>query len=313
MRYLFTLLLLFVGIPTMALAQTLAPDLSIEAAPSNPQPGQSVTLTARSYGMDVNQATLSWNYNGSSIAQGAGKTSITITAPQAGNAGIVTVTAISTGTPSANASIVLRPASIDLLWEAADAYTPPFYKGKALLPIGGLLRVTAIPSTSTPKNLSFSWQRNGSALENLSGVGKSSIVIRNNILNPQEKVDVSASGGVFTGGATTRLTPSDPIAVAYENRDGFITYTKGFARTITLGSSGTILHIEPYYFSLPKNNMSDLLITSIIDGQTVSSSQQNELALSHPATARSSILNITITTVAYSLQHLEKSFTLLFN
>lgn len=313
MKYLLATLCALVCIPTLLFAQTLGSDLSVDIVPSNPQPGQTVTLTAKSYSVDINQATLSWNYNGKAIAQGVGKTSVSVVAPNAGVPAVVTVTMGGLGMESTSASVVLRPASVDLLWEAADAYTPPFYKGKALVPVGGILRFTAIPSASAPKSLSYTWERNGSALADVSGYGKSSILIRNDALNPQESIDVSATTGTFSGVGSIKVAPYAPLAIAYKTNDGFIDYANGNDSTIRLTTPGTVLHFEPYYFSTPGSITSDLAISTTVDGESVTTVPQNELALSRPDNATQSTLKLAIATVAYSLQHLEKTFTLLFN
>lgn len=313
MKYLLATLYVLLCIPTLLWAQTLAPDLSIDVVPSNPQPGQTVMLTARSYAVDINQATLSWNYNGKAIAQGVGKTSVSVVAPQAGTSGVITVSATGMGMENASASIAIRPASIDLLWEAVDAYTPPFYKGKALFPVGGVLRLSALPSISAPKNLSYAWQRNGSALPDVSGYEKSSILIRNNPLSPQENITVNATTGTFSGGGSIKPSPHAPLAIAYRVYDGFIDYANGYDTTVRIATRGAVLHFEPYYFSTPASIASDLAISTTVDGESVSSVPQNELALSRPDNVPQSTLKLAITTVAYSLQHLEKTFTLLFN
>ncbi|HWC57404.1 MAG TPA: hypothetical protein VG621_00415, partial [Candidatus Paceibacterota bacterium] len=117
----FVYLLIVIGTLGSAHAQ-VTPDISLDTIPLNPQPGDTVTVTATSYGADLSQATLSWVYNGKSAGAGIGKTSISVVAPAAGSTATVTVTVNGGVASGVSASIVLRPGSVDLLWEAADAY-----------------------------------------------------------------------------------------------------------------------------------------------------------------------------------------------
>lgn len=307
MKYLCAILLALLITTHLAHAQALAPDLSLEISPGNPAPGAVTTITARSYGSDLNQLSVSWTYNGTAVAQGLGKTSIRVAAPAAGTTGVI----VATTSEGASATAVLRPASIDLLWEAADAYTPPFYKGKALLPIGGMLRVTAIPAASTSKSLSYTWQRNGSAVDAQSGFGRTSITLKNDPLNASERINVTAGTGSYAATNTLNLNVYAPLALAYENKDGYIDYAHGYTSTIPFNKSGALLHFEPYYFSVPRSVESDLTTSLSVNKEQISSS--NEIAISRPETGTQSTLTFDATTRVYSLQHLSKTFTLLFN
>lgn len=155
---------LFFSVCSLVLATSLVAhaqvvDVSIEMVPTDPKPGETVTLTAKSYGSDINQSVVSWSYNGKVIASGTGRTSVSVVTPASGAVGTVTVTVNSPGLQQGGATLTLRPGSLDLLWEAVDAYTPPFYKGKALLPVGGAVKLTAIPAPSAPRNLSYNWSK----------------------------------------------------------------------------------------------------------------------------------------------------------
>ncbi len=300
-------------IPHVARAQ-ISTDISIDVIPNNPEPGSTVTLTASSYSADLSQASITWTYNNVVIARGVGRTTVSVIAPASGATGVVSMNASGSGIENASTSVVLRPASVDVLWEAADAYTPPFYKGKALLPVNGLLRFTAIPSASAPSGVTYTWSRNGSAVPEQSGYNKSSLLVTQNEFTPQETTEVSLSGGVFAGTGLTRVTAlQSPSLVAYQNREGFVDYAHGYNKTIPFTQTGIVLHFEPYYFSAPQGILNNLSFAMTIDGQTVTPSRANEIGLSRPNTAVQSTINLAITTVAYSLQHIEKQFTLLFN
>ncbi len=316
MRRFFLLALLAMSVcllGTPLFAQEIPADISIDTIPLNPTPGQTVLLRAGSFGVDLTQATLTWTYNGRTVSNGVGNTSVSVVAPAAGSSSTVTVQVTGIGLQSGTASIVLHPASLDLLWEAVDAYAPPFYKGKALAPVGGIVHVSAIPAASAPKGISFAWSRNGSALPDASGYGKSSIYFKQSALNATESVSVTASAGSYGGTGDIHLSPTDPMVITYQNKEGYIDYANGYANSFTLNNPGVVLHFEPYYFSIPRDIQSDLQIDTTIDGAAVSPTRKNEIGISHPAQSGKSTIQLALSTVAYSLQSLQKTFMLLFN
>lgn len=312
MKYFIALFATIVLLPLHIYAQTLAPDIALEVSPSNPQPGKSVTITARSYELDTAQTFFSWTYNGSIIAEGTGKTSVQVVAPNAGVSGTITVRATGVGIQETTASTTLRPASIDLLWEAVDAYTPPFYKGKALFPVGGIVRAVAIPSTAAPKQLSYTWKRNTFTQEASSGYEKTSFIFRNDPLQTQENIEVSVVSGGFSGASRIKLQPYAPVALWYEVIDGMVQVAKGYNEQLSTKKSGIVLRIEPYYFSVPNTIEKDLGFSLTVNKEEIGQETQREFAFSHPGQSQKNVFSFGITTTAYSLQHLEKLFTLIF-
>ncbi len=313
--FIFILLVSFVGFGGVVLhttAQNTA-DVSLTVEPFNPLPGSPATIRLVSYGVDLDQSLINWSYNGTTVASGTGKRTITVTAPAAGSTGLISATVSASGFASASASVLLRPASVDLLWEAADATTPPFYKGKAMLPDGGRLRFTALPAASSSQ-LSYAWTRNSSALPDVSGFGKSSITLKQNILTGSERIEVAVTGGLFSGAGAVSVIPKATAIVAYKNNDGFIDYANGFTNAIPVRESGAVLHFEPYYFSVPQNISSDIEVVMTSGGQEVGQSTNPiELAIGRPDKGGQSALTVAMNTTLYSLQYTEKAFTILFD
>lgn len=312
MKKLLVILAFFVIVPTLH-AQTTA-GISLSTIPTDPNPGQSVRIDAQSFDIDLDQTTLTWRYNGRVIDGGMGRKSITITAPTSGSVGTISMTATGAGFGSTTVTAVLRPASIDLLWEAVDSYTPPFYKGRALPSTNSLIRVTGIPSASAPKQLVYNWSRNNSVLGASSGFGKSSLLFRNSELEPTESISLIAGSGTFNGTASTTITPGEPSVVAYQKEEGFIDYANGSSSEVHTGQNGLVLRFEPYFFSIPVSIVRNLSFV-IIENDTVVTNEgvQNELSLSAPETRGSAIFTVAINTVAYTLQQLSRSFTINFN
>jgi hypothetical protein len=292
---------------------TLESDISIGTIPLNPRAGESVTLELKSYSSDLTQASIVWRYNGTIIASGIGRTRVGTTAPKSGVATISASVSGSTVTPSTTA-ISLRGGGVDLLWEAADSYTPPFYKGKALLAPNGWVRATAIPTATAPKNLSYEWSRNDSAIENASGYNKNSLVFKNETLKPQEAISVSVGNSTFTAQKNITLTPQNPGIIAYQTKEGFIDYGHGFTTSLTTTASGIVLRFEPYFFSVPTSTTSDLSF-EIQNGDTAltGDTAPNEISLSAPDEKGESDILVTVRTTLYSLQNTTTRFKVLFN
>jgi hypothetical protein len=311
-----TLIIIVVGGAVFVHAQdaTETIDLTLSNIPLNPQPLQQVTISAQSYSTDLTQDSLVWTYNGQSLASGIGLTQVTVTAPASGVTGTITLTVSGNDISATSASLVLRPASVDLLWEGADSYTPPFYKGRALPSTGAIIRVVAIPTINSPTDLTYNWSQNGDAVPDSSGYDKSSFLFLNNILDTTEHIEVSEENGGFSGDGSIDITPGDPTVVGYLNNSGYIDYANGSTDMITSNANGAIVHIEPYYFSAPHGISQDLNVafSDSNNSPLASGDFENELRLSRPDGGGESQFNITVSTIKYSLQNVSRVFSINF-
>lgn len=72
--------------------------------------------------------------------------------------------------------------NVTLVWEA-QTYTPPFYKGKALLTDGGDVKIYAIPPTTlgNPLELGYVWKKDGQVINDASGVGRNFFIHESSI------------------------------------------------------------------------------------------------------------------------------------
>lgn len=314
MKYFLGVLALIVGITSSVHAQTID-DLSITASPSNPTPGKAVTFTIESYITDINQASIVWKYNDKVIDGGIGKKSITVNAPSAGSVALVTATASGAGFSSTTTSFTMRPGSIDLVWEAVDVYIPPFYKGKALASINSMLRVVAIPSASAPKQINYTWSRDNTVLGSFSGIGKSSLLFRNSELNTVESIGVTGQSANFNGTVSTTIPFTSPTVVVYQKEDGFINYARGFSNLFSTTEPGVILRIEPFFFSVPTASLLKSLVFTVMQNQVTitNPTTANELYLAAPVSGGTSTVQITVETIAETLQNAIKNFTITFN
>ncbi|HRH24809.1 MAG TPA: hypothetical protein PLQ20_00520 [Candidatus Paceibacterota bacterium] len=306
----FIFLTIFAGKSTYA--QLLPEDISISLFPNNPKPGQIISATVESFGVDLSRVKVSWYYNDKLIASGIGKTETKITSPAFGQKASLLVR-VSGGGSDSETSVVISSSELDIIWEAVDSYTPPFYKGKALAPIGTKIKAVAVPSVGGLKNLSYTWSHNGSVIKALSGTNKDSLTIKTDALSQRESFSASVSGGTFEGQGEASLDLRDPSAVLYAKSNGFVDYANGFTNLLPINSAGLTLRIEPFNITVGKNISDSLDVSFDIEGEVFRGEiLPQELAITKPENPGQSSLKINISSLKEKLQVVKRAFTLSF-
>ena len=228
--------------------------VAISLMPAHPGPNDAVKLTAHSPVFDLVTSTLVWSIDGKVITQGVGADTTALVAGGLGSQTevVVHVTARDGTTASQAARIV--PTELDLL-SGSDSYTPPFYRGKALPSAGSSVSLQAIPRFIRPDGsafsvgeLMFTWKKNGQVMGNLSGTGKSAIIIPSPVLYGRDTVSVLAasSDGVYAGEAFTSIAAVDPMIVLYEDHPLY-----GVLLGDALGASAFIPESEMTFAAIP--------------------------------------------------------------
>ena len=140
-NYLLIIILLITASPLTSFGQTATPDasgLQMTINPENPEPFQGVTVDLISYAYDLDRSKITWFVNDVKKETNMGLKSQTV---QAGRNGQKTIIKASVATPNDGVKEIeafFIPSLVDLIYESL-AYTPPFYKGKALNPNKELL------------------------------------------------------------------------------------------------------------------------------------------------------------------------------
>ncbi|MEN9621613.1 MAG: hypothetical protein RLZZ67_47 [Candidatus Parcubacteria bacterium] len=276
--------------------------VTFRMVPEYPNPNQRVTLTAQSFNTDLNKAIFKWFVNDRVYKEGVGIKEIDI---NSGNAGSFTAVRVQIKTPDFGTienAFSFRPAEVTLLYEA-DTYTPPFYKVKALHSFNGAFKVTAIPEffdvsgkRINPKDLIYTWKKNGEVVGAASGFGKDSyIASQTSYLRDGEEVSVEVSSPreSLAGSAFITIKPSVPEIIFYENSPLYgVVYEKALQSTYRLIDEEFTLRAEPLSMSTD-NPLSGLLsLTWDMNGSTVSNfSNKNEITLRKTGTTggRSSV------------------------
>lgn len=276
------------------------PTVSIASAPVFPQPFQTVTVYIQDSSAQYTSTPITWVVNGKQYASEIGKTSIEIIAGDNGSQTSVTAILSPAGRSQISRSIVIKPTVVDMVWQA-QSYTPPFYKGKALLSYQGTIKVTAIPTFYSgsallkAENLVYTWTLNDRVLGSLSGYGKNTLELSSDIIQQTMLVSVvvSSRDNTIQGQGRTVINPQSPAIVVYENNPLYGTlYNQVLSSQFTLKNPEIGLTATPFFFSnnAPHAFPTSYLIWSINGQESLTS---NNLTLRKPSSGSGST-NISI-------------------
>lgn len=244
--------------------------IAISINPPHPEPHQEITASLAGYGVVVNEAHISWFVDGDLVSSGTGVTSIKTKLGAAGSQKVISVRIEPTNMAAFTRSMVIVPNTVDLLWEAVDSYTPPFYRGKALPSYDSIVKVTAISdifdasgSKVNSNELVYSWSLNGRNrdLSEYSGYGSTTAYAFASFLNKGHLVSVAItniSRGIDAR-KTTLFSLHDPEIIFYKKEPlGGINYEVAVTSRTSIDQNGAVrLVAEPYSFDM-RNGFSDL-------------------------------------------------------
>lgn len=248
MRVLVTALAL--TMPLMAAAAgipVLQPSLEISAAPTVPLPGQSVTITVRSYSGNQDETAYLWTVNGAVVDQGLGRDTITVTAGGLGSETVVTVTAREGEASRGSASISIRPADVDIVWEGRTYVPPlsdirPLPNGASVVTFVAVPQVVGADGASDPGSLIYTWRVNNGAAPALRGRGKSTFTLTPpRFSNPfSVSVEVATPDGSARATRSVTVQPKTPEILFYEVGPLLgIRFDRAIAGSFSLSDEGT--------------------------------------------------------------------------
>jgi len=231
--------------------------ITISSSPRFAEPYQMVEITAGSRLVNLNDKQIAWSQDGAVVDSGIGVDTVTITVGAAGEATTISFQTVAAGSVIER-ELTIIPSDIDLIWEATESYTPPFYAGKALHPGWGPVRVSVLPfiykqggGRYSREELVYTWSYNGLVYGDDSGRGQSSFVIqavprRGNtvkveIKTPADDLIARESITLPISGPQVLLYPDDPLRGTRLERAITDTYILEGARELSLVA-------EPYFF-----------------------------------------------------------------
>ncbi len=252
----------------IAHAQFQEGDVTFRINPNFPRPGESVQVQVSSFVVDLDKALIVWSVNGQERINGVGKKIFSFNLDNIGQKTQVSVSITLANGSTFTKSTYVSATEIDILWEAVDSYTPPFYKGKALGVREGSFKVVAIPNITSskgqlkPSNLSYTWKKDGNVQVSSSGFGKSGFIFKNSYLDKVNEIEVEISDiekNTKTGGKITIAGINTPEIVFYKKDPELgVLYNKALLDGYSLGKEPETLVATPYFFSV-KNLFTDTL------------------------------------------------------
>lgn len=306
-----------------AQAQVRSTDITLEISPQYPMPNQSVLATLGSYSTDLNKAQISWSKNGVLSSQAVGKKTFSFNMGPLGSSLAIEARIETPDGQSVVKTIVVSPAEVDMLYEAYDVYTPPFYRGRALVPTEGTFKVVAMPNLMTAfgkasaANLSYNWTMDNNPEPDSSGWGKNYLLVKNSYLDRSNDVEVTASDALGSTNATgsISLKTDNPKIIFYRYDPAFgVKYEQAIADGFVISQAGETLVAEPYFFS-PKNiNSPDLSINWSLNGENIETPSPKNILSIKPDAGQSgvAIIKVAVNNTKTLFQSLEKQINVAF-
>ncbi len=281
-------------------------DISLSTNPSSPGPNTSVVATLSSFGTDMNRATISWYLNGQFVSGGFGKISYSFKTGTVGSPTKLSASIITSEGATVEKVLNITPGEVDVLWQAQDSYTPPFYRGKALPSTEGVVRVVAVPNLKSssgvflkPNELVYSWEKNLKPDASASGFGKNYFDVYSSYLDQSQKISVSASSvSNHTGGlGDAEISLSSPKIVFYKKDPlSGINYAQAIGKSGLLVDEKEVVVVAEPYFVNPKNLNSSRLEYNWYSGTTnfPTPTKKNELLMTFPNSKSGQSTNISL-------------------
>ena len=241
-------------------------ELTMSMLPEHPRPGERVLVSVESYNIDLNRSEVRWFVNDVLIKTGLGEKNLSLLAGSGGETKTVRVIALGENGATYSSSVVIRPAEVTLLWQA-QSYTPPFYRGKALMPYQGTVLVAAIPSFARGKgvmpaeSLIYTWTEGDTVVGDSSGKGKNLFVFQGSIpLRPKTiSVLVESPDRTMTAQASIDVAPVAPRLLFYEEHPRFGLLPKALIGSFLLEGDETRIDAIPYYFETGTRTGGDMV------------------------------------------------------
>lgn len=253
-------------------------DVDVIVTPEVPGAFEDVTMKVQSYLTDVNRAFIIWKKDGKTLLSGTGKIDFSFTTNDVGRETVIDVEMLLIGGESVKKHFSFNPAEVNLVWEGADSYTPPFYRGRALPTSEGVMRVLAIPQMKIGSNITstsnyvFTWKRNDKVIQRGSGYEKNAFLFRQDYLNDEEHIEVTSqdntSGAIAKGDVIMKTYT--PKIVFYERDPIYgIDWAHALEGEFDVASAEKTIIAIPYFFSPADPLANDFSYTWSINGKEI--------------------------------------------
>ena len=270
---------LYSSVSKQALAQSVPVNgagIELSTSINNPEPGQMITITARSYSADISASNITWTADGKMVKKGLGENVLEIAAPPLGKTLSIKVTAITSNGVNLNRSLNIKSGSVDLIVEN-NGYVPPFFKGKLPVSYQNTVKIIAIPHLADssgkeydPQTLVYKWKKGSQVIENQSGYGAQSITLVGELVPRNYTVTVIVStrdGSAQTSGAATVSFGSPSVAFYVDDPLYGPLFHKTINDIVRIGTEReTGVLAVPFGFNKPEKGLGNLVLAWLING-----------------------------------------------
>ncbi len=253
--------------------------LTADIVPENPKPGDRVVITLRSFESGFSQSQIYWSLNGTKQDNYNNKKQFSFFVGPAGSVARIDVAVIVNGRRLTR-TYVFQPAEVFFIWQAG-AYTPPFYRGKALPTLGSPIKLQAVADISdangnlAPGNLSYVWTIDGRRLSDRSGPGRDTLILSlDSVKGEKIGVSVSDPASNLTAENTIVFNVNRPEIIFYEDRPlSGVFYATNLTGETQIKESELSVKAVPYFF--PLTTIKELSYKWQVNGQPIETSSSN--------------------------------------
>lgn len=264
--------------------------LQLSYTPLNPGPHERVTVSITDHGRPTGSASINWYVNGALYSTGTGMNRISLEMGESGEVfSVFAEISRPGGTMERTTTVVLGASHVDILWEAIDTKTPPFYKGKALASWDTIVRAYVVPEIYAPggqrlssSGLEYTWSKNQrpNDLNNQSGYGKESVFVLADFTRKQHVIGVDilhANTGISARAfAPVRLRDSEMLLYEKHPLQGVI-LERALPNEVNQASEGGNLRVVAYPYGLDSRNRMDVTFKWSLNGRTLQNTGEMNL------------------------------------
>ncbi len=251
-------------------------DIIANVYPEIPGPNEEVRIHLNSYVFNLNNYYIAWFLDGRKVSEGFGVRDFRFKMGRPGEVRRVKAV-IDVNGRIFKKEYRFAPAEVDLLWQAIDAYTPPFYRGKAIPLYQAKVRVLAIPETkiiapTDSPNLVYYWKRNKRNIVIGSGFGKNTYTFEADPLRLEETIEVTTNDRRENSFAQSSVTipfkDNKAEILFYEiDENGRIKTNRALNRFSTVKGDSIHFAFHPLNLSTTEPNFIDLFVGWMVNGK----------------------------------------------
>lgn len=294
--------------------------LDVKIDPPLPGPNTRVYISIESYLTDLYKANISWAVDGKVILRGTGKTNFSFQNGPSGKTTTVSLSIITNTGSVVTKDFSFSPVGVTIMWEA-DTYTPPFYKGRALISPQAGIRIIAVPDNADASNplgagnLVYDWKKDGATDTAASGFGKNvySFVGSKPLTNTKITLAVSTIDDSAQSEMQIYLPQVSPFILFYEKDPLLgVWYNKPLGGTTALTKKEISLSAEPYYFSNERGEAYSLKYVWSVNGSTVSNYGRTITLRNDKGVEGTSFVSLTMRGIVQTFQTATRDLNLTF-